>query len=410
MSKTAIIVGASHGGVQAAVSLRQGGWDGAIRLFSAEDALPYHRPPLSKAFLAGEKTEDQILLRGEAFYRDSDIDLHRGEPVLGLDAAKREIETAKGRYGYDTLILATGSRARRLLVDGAELDGIVTLRSLEDARRIRPALEQAGSLVIVGGGFIGLEIASTAAKAGKKTTVIEAQDRLLARALPPVISDFLRDYHRDKGVAFRFGASLAAFQGAQGRAQAVTLADGERIAADLIVVGVGGEANVDLARQAGLTIDAGGLHVDDKGRTSDPHIYAIGDVAAAHNPHAGARLRLESVQNAVDQARLVAADICGAATPTAPVPWFWTDQYDLKVQMAGLSRAGTTRLMRGNPDDGAFTLLELDGDRLIAAHSVNRAADHMAARKLIAAATPLAIDEARDTTIALAKAVARTDA
>lgn len=410
MTKAAIIIGASHGGVQAAASLRQGGWDGAVRLFSAEDALPYHRPPLSKAFLAGEKTEDQILLRGEAFYRDSDIDFRRGEPVLRLDAAQRTIETGTGNYGYDKLILATGSRARRLPVDGADLAGIVTLRSLHDARLIRPALEKAGSVVIVGGGFIGLEIASTAAKAGKTTTVVEAQDRLLARALPAAMSDFLRDYHRMKGVTFHFGASVAAFEGEAGRARAVTLADGQRIAADLIVVGVGGEANIDLASQAGLEIDAGGVRVDDKGRTSNADIYAIGDVAAAHNPHAGARLRLESVQNAVDQARMAAADICGAATPAAPVPWFWTDQYDLKVQMAGLSRAGTTRLMRGDPDDGAFTLLELDGDRLVAAHSINRAADHMAARKLIAAGTPLAIDEARDATIALAKAVVRADA
>lgn len=405
MTGAAVIVGASHAGVQAALSLRQSGWQDEIVLFSAETDHPYHRPPLSKAFLAGEKDAGQILLRAPELYRDQQIDLRLGEPVEAIDHAGRFVTSKTGRQPYSTLLLATGSRARRLAAPGADLDGVFTLRSLRDSRAIKDALAAAGSVVIVGGGFIGLEVASTSAKLGRKTTVLEALPTLLSRALPPAVGDFLRSYHEGKGVRFRFGAQVAGFEGEGGRLRAVRLADGSTIAAEVALVGIGGEADLDLAKDLGLRLSAGGIEVDAHGRTSVEGIYAMGDVAGFQNAFAPAPMRLESVQNAVDQAKVAAAHICGGDAGLTAVPWFWTDQYDLKVQMAGIGRPGAVEILRGDPSTGAFTLLQLVDGRLIAAHSVNRAADHMMARRLIADRVPIDVAAAADAATPLAKAV-----
>lgn len=401
-----VIVGASHAGVQAALSLRQAGWQEPIRLLSAENDLPYHRPPLSKAFLAGEKDAEQIILRGEQFYSEQQVDLLLGVRAEAIDLAARRIETPAGAFDFSGLVLATGASARRLPVAGADLDGVVTLRDLTDARGLKERLAEAGEVVVIGGGFIGLEVASTAVKSGKAVTVIEAQDRLLARALPPMLSGFLAAFHEDKGARLLFGASVQRIEGIAGKVSAIRLGDGTRIAADLVVVGIGGVANTRLGEQAGLTVSAGGLLVDADARTSNPAIHAIGDCASFDNPYAGAPVRLESVQNAVDQARAAAAHCAGQSHPLKAVPWFWTDQYELKVQMAGLLTSGCEEILRGDVVNGSFSLLQLKAGRLVSAFSVNRAADHMAARKLIEARAALDPAAARDAAVPLARTAA----
>ena len=404
MTAGAVIVGASHAGVQLAASLRQAGWQEPIRLFSAEDSIPYHRPPLSKAFLAGEKAEEQILLRSPDFFASQEIELRLNEPVLAIDPRSRTVRTDAGAYGYTKLVLATGSVARGLAITGSGLAGIHTLRDISDARRLREALAGASSVAVIGGGFIGLEFASTAVKSGKPTTVIEAQDRLMARVLPATVGNFLGEQHRGRGVRLLHGRGVQALEGESGRVKGVRLDDGSFVEAELVLLGVGGAARLDLARGIGLRIEAGGVLVDAHGWTGADDIHAIGDVASFRNRYADAPMRLESVQNASDQARSAAAHICGRSEPLTAVPWFWTDQYDLKVQMAGLGHPQAVEILRGDPRTGRFTLLQLRDDRLVGAHSVNQAADHMAARRLIGSGAALDPAAAADPDVPLLKA------
>lgn len=406
-SRAAVIVGASHAGVQAAQSLRQAGWQEPIRLVSAESDLPYHRPPLSKAFLAGERTAEQIVLRGPQFYAEHGIDLLLDFPVTSVDPAARAVVGPKGRLDFSALILATGADARRLAVPGADLAGIHTLRDLADARRLKAGLEAASTVVVIGGGFIGLEVAATAAKAGKDVTVVEAEGRLLARALPAALSDFLAERHAREGVRFLMRTAVVGFEpGAGGGVGAVRLHDGRRLDGDLVVVGIGGVANLALAADLGLAVEAGGILVDADGATSAPGVYAAGDCASHHGRFADRAVRIESVQNATDQARAAAGRVAGRPHPLAAVPWFWTDQYDLKVQMAGLPTAGVREILRGDPAAGAFSLIHLAGDRLAAVYSVNRPGDHMAARKLIDQAARLDPAAAADAAVPLLQAAA----
>jgi len=400
-----VIVGASHAGVQAAVSLRQAGWQERIVLLSAEHDYPYHRPPLSKAFLSGEKDEEQLLLRAPDFYRGQEIELRLGEPALSIDAANRRVRTPSEMLDYDRLILATGSKARTLSVPGADAKGIFTLRSIGDAREIRASMLAAENIVVIGGGFIGLEFASTAIKHGKNVTVVEAQSRLLTRSLPQPIGDFIRDYHAGKGVTFHFGDSIDQFEVSECRVTGVQLSTAGRLPADLVLVGIGGVADTGFAEDLQLETAAGGVNVDPHGLTSAPGVYALGDMAGFHNAYSDTPMRLESVQNAVDQAKSAAAHITGKHAPLVAVPWFWTDQYDLKIQMAGLSKPGSRSILRGDPSSGAFTLLEVVDARLVAAHSVNRAADHMASRRLIAEKPELDLSKIGDLDTPLLKAV-----
>jgi len=407
LSAPIVIIGASHGGVQLAASLRQLGCEDKIILYSAEDVLPYHRPPLSKAFLSGEKDLDQILLRGPAFYEDHGIDLRLSDPVTSIDLTTRRLAARSGVQNFSRLILATGSKARELKAPGSDLQNIFTLRSLGDVLRLKQAMLDARDIVIIGGGFIGLEFASTAAKLGKNVTVIEARERLLMRALPASVGDFLRDYHAGHNVQFHFNANFAEFEGADGKLHAIRLADGTRIKADMALVGIGGEADLALLAPLGLNMIAGGIEVDEFGRTSIEDVYALGDVAASANMLVNEPMRLESVQNAVDQAKAVAAHMLGQDAPAPVVPWFWTDQYDLKVQMAGLSRPGAVQTIRGDVEGNAFSVLETMDGRLVALFSINRAADHMAARRLIAEGAPLDMNLAADASVPLMKAVAK---
>ena len=401
-----IIVGASHAGVQAAASLRQLGWQERIVLLSAESDYPYHRPPLSKAYLSGDKSEDQLLLRAPDFYRDQEIELRLSEPALAIDPASRTLRTAQNTLGYDKLILATGSRARLLPLAGADAQGIFTLRTMADARNLREAMQAAENVVVVGGGFIGLEFASTARKYGKNVTVLEAQPTLLSRSLPPRLGQFIGDYHAAKGVTFLFGDTLEGFITDAGKVTGVKLKEKGVLPADLVLVGVGGIAEMEFAQGLDLATDAGGIKVDAHGQTNRPDIYALGDVASFHNAYSSAPMRLESVQNAVDQAKAAATHITGGDAPLTAVPWFWTDQYDLKVQMAGVSRPGVQEILRGDPASGAFSILQFDGAQLVSSFTVNRAADHMASRKLIAERSAMDLAKAQDADIPLMKALA----
>lgn len=386
-----VIVGAGQAGTETAAALRARGFGGRVTLVGDEDAPPYERPPLSKGFLTGDVPEDQLALRPDAFYTGPDTALVRGDPVLELDRDLNAVVLRSGRrLPYDRLVLATGARPRRLPVPGAELAGVLTLRDLADARTLRRELGHAPQLVVVGGGFIGLELAATAARLGAGATVVEAGRRVLARAVSGPLSDFLTAEHRAHGTRLLLSREVTAVHGDRaGHARVVELDGGERIPADLVVVGIGVLPEVRLAADAGLAV-GGGVLVDRRLRTSDPAVYAIGDCARFPSPYTGPRaagkLRLESVQNACGQARCVAAGICGEPEPYTAVPWFWTEQHGLRVQIAGITAGHDRTVVAGDPGARRFSVFCFAGERLLGVESVNRTADHMITRKLLAAA------------------------
>jgi len=401
-----VIIGASHAGVAAAAGLRKAGYAGELLLVSAETALPYHRPPLSKAYLKAEKSAEQIALRGEKFYTDSDITLLRGARATAIDPAAKTVVIDGVARAYSSLILATGARARALPGTETITQEVGTLRDLDDANALRKVIDRGGKLVIVGGGFIGLEVAATAVQAGLQVTVIEPLPALLRRALPAEVSDFLLAHHRAQGVDIRLNTGLARIEADGPRARAVLLTDGARLEADHILVGIGSAARLELAESAGLETYMGGIKVDALGRTSAPDIYALGDCATQQNPWFGDWLRLESVQATTDQAAATAFALCGKADQARPhetPPWFWSDQYALKLQMVGFVTEGVQTLLRGAIGEAGFSVLHLRDDQLVAAFSVNRAADHIAARRLIALGARLDPMRAADPTIPLAK-------
>ncbi|MEU4522907.1 FAD-dependent oxidoreductase [Amycolatopsis sp. NPDC024027] len=377
---TVLVVGAGQSGFQAVASLRDRGFAGRIVLVGDEPGVPYQRPPLSKAYLAGTAGLEQLHLRGEDFFAEKDIELVAGR-VGRLDRAARKAGLEDGReLDYDHLVLATGARNRTLPVPGADLPGVLTLRTRDDADRLRESLARAENVVVAGGGFIGLEFAS---HAGRPVTIVEAQDRLLNRVATPEISAYFADLHRNAGHTVLLGQGVAAMHG-DSRVREVELADGTRLPADLVVIAVGAVPETTLAENAGLPV-RNGVVVDAHLRTADEKIFAIGDCANFPCVQAGAETRLESVQNAVDQARCVAAAITGTAEPYASLPWFWTDQAGAKLQIAGiLSGAGRTVVV-GDRAAGKFSVLSFRDDVLIAVESVNRPADHIAARRLFTA-------------------------
>ena len=378
-----VIVGGGHAGGQAAASLRQAGYAGAIIIVGEEPHVPYQRPPLSKQYLAGEQGLDRVILRPEAFYRDKRIELRRGVRAVGLDAGARALELEDGAVlRYDKLLLATGARARRLDVPGADLAGIFLLRTIADVDRIRAELAPGKRLVIVGGGYIGLEAAAVATVAGLNVTVLELAPRILQRVATPQLSDFYGALHADAGVAIRTGVAVAGFDGERGRLAAVRCADGATAPADLAIVGAGVVPNVELAANAGLRCDDG-IVVDERCATSAADVYAAGDCTNHPNPLLGRRLRLESVPNAMEQARVAAANMAGGGKTYASVPWFWSDQYDLKLQMAGFAADGDSSVMRGDPASRRFTAFHLKGDVLVAVDAVNAPREFMACRQLI---------------------------
>jgi len=399
MADGCVIVGAGQAGFETAAALRAEGYQESIALIGDEPHLPYQRPPLSKGFILDKQGMDEIELRPSQFFSDHRIDVLTGDRVTAIDRARKRVSLASGASrSYDALGLACGARNRQLPVPGADLDGVLYLRTLDESRTVKERLHDANDIVVVGGGFIGLEIAASARSLGKSVTVLEAQPRLMPRVVAPLVSAFYDALHSGRGVTVVCNASVCEIAGdiAHSRhARSVRLDNGQSYPADLVVVGIGVVPNAELARDAGL--DTGnGIVVDEFLQTSDPAIYAIGDCAEHPNPYAGCRVRLESVQNAADQARAVAAAIVGRRVPYAAVPWFWTDQFDIRLQMAGLSHGYDEAVTRGNPDAQKFSVYYFKQSRLIAVDSINRPGDHIVARRLLASHAPVTPEQAAD--------------
>lgn len=394
MSEAVVIIGAGQAGAQLAQSLRQGGHAGPIRLICDEGHLPYQRPPLSKQFLAEYRDPAALFLRPESFWREKDVIFELGTAVGAVEPGQHRVTLVDGReIPYGTLVFATGTSARTLPVSGIALPGVFLLRKIDDVVRLRPALNDAQGVVIVGGGYIGLEVASVVSREGRNVTVLEAEERVLKRVTGPATSAFYDRYHRERGVELRLSARLTAIEGEE-RATGVGLASGERLTADLVLVATGARANDDLAAAAGLACHDGIL-VDEFARTGAPGIYAIGDCTRFPSRRYGRRVRLESVQNAIDQAKAAAACILDKPQAYDPVPWFWSDQYDLKLQIAGLTDGYDATETIGDPAAGKFAVEYRCGGRLIAVDAVNDARAHMMSRKRIAEDTAAVAEAAQ---------------
>lgn len=400
-----VIVGSGQGGYQVAASLREDGYQWPVVLVGEEPGLPYQRPPLSKGFLAGKTPAQELALRPESFYPGRDIALLSSQRVMHIDREARRIALAGGReLPYAHLVLATGTRPRLLPVPGAELENVVPLRSCADAQSIHDRLQTARHVVVVGAGFIGLEVAVVARAMGCEVHVIEFADRALKRAVSKEVAEFLVEAQTQRGVTFSFSTGVASLTGDGIKVTAVVTDTGRTLPADLVVVGVGVEPNVELARDAGLAVNDG-IVVNAQLLTSDPSISAIGDCARFPADYCLAPVRLESVQNAVDQARCVAARLAGKTASDArydKLPWFWSDQGAYRLQIAGVSAADDESVLRGDMSLGKFSVLRFGGERLTAVESINSAADHMAARKLLAEGASVSRSQAADVSQKLA--------
>ncbi|MEV8533765.1 FAD-dependent oxidoreductase [Streptomyces sp. NPDC051211] len=388
-----VVIGAGQAGHQTTASLRESGYQGRITLIGDEGVLPYERPPLSKAYLKGDVDETQLWLRPETFYERQSVERVTGT-VVAVDRAARTVRLGDGAvHAYDHLVLATGARPRVLPVPGSDLRGVRTLRTLADADTLRKDLAGAADVVVVGAGFIGLEFAAAARELGHRVTVVEALGRPLARvASAPAAAHFTR-LHEEAGNRLLVGQGVLAFHdNGDGRVGAVELTDGRRLPADLVLVGAGVTPCTELAEAAGLRV-AAGIVTDSRLLTSDPHISAIGDCAVFPHPRSATDLRIESVQNAVDHARLVADRLTGAERSYDDLPWFWSTQFSTTLQIAGLGHQHDTELVLAT-GPGAFSVLLFREDELVAVESVNRPADHMAARRLLTAGIPLSRWEA----------------
>lgn len=384
----AVIVGASHAGAQLTASLRQEGWIGEVVLVGDEAALPYQRPPLSKAYLAGKQTLEELAIRSTEFYAKQNIELVNAH-VEAIDRSAGRLDLgAGGSLTYDYLALCVGARPRRLPVPGAGLAGVCYLRTASDIEVIRQAVIPGQRVVIVGGGYIGLETAASLRGLGFEVTVLEAAERVLERVTAPAVSAFFERIHRLEGIDLRTGAKVDSLLG-EGQVREVHLASGESIRADLVIVGIGVEPNTELAAAAGLVVDNGVL-IDAQARTSDPSIFAAGDCASHDMARYSRRIRLESVPSAVEQAKVAAATMCGKDREIVALPWFWSDQYDLKLQIAGLNAGYDEVLLSGNPaTDRDFTCFYLRNGELLSADCVNRPRDFVLSKRLIAQGLPV---------------------
>ena len=384
-----LIVGGGQAAAQAVETLRKRGHVGPLTLVGDENLLPYQRPPLSKKYLAGQLDADRLLIRHAAHYAEHAIDLRLGFAAVSLDAAERRVEVADGSHlEYDKLLLATGSRPRTLPVPGAELAGVHYLRTAADVDRLRAELRPGRRAVIVGGGYIGLEVAATCREAGLDVTVVEATDRVMSRVVSPVVSSFYEADHARHGVQIhcrsRVSELASAGDGGTQRVAAVRLVDGREIPADFVLIAIGVEPVDTLARDAGLECDDG-IVVDQHCRSSDPHIWAAGDCTRHPSVHYGTRVRLESVDNAFEQGTSAALNLLGLITVHDKVPWFWSDQFDLKMVVVGLAHGADEQIVRGDPASRAFSVCYLKAGELTAIETVNQTRDQMAARKLILA-------------------------
>lgn len=400
-----VIIGAGHAGGTVAAQLRQDGFAGAITLVGEEPVVPYQRPPLSKAWLAGTSSLDHVILRPLEWYGENQVDLRLDTRVASIDRAGRTIALTSGEtLPYDALIIATGARPRRLGVPGEDQDGVQALRTLADAEALKAAMLPGKSIVLIGAGYIGLEVAASARKAGMKAIVVEREARSVARVACETMSAFLENYHTGHGVEFIVNAAARGFAG-EGAVSAVELADGRVIPCDLVLVGAGVVPNDELAREAGLAC-GNGIVVDYEARTSDPAIFAIGDVAYRPLDLYNTQFRLESVPNALEQARCVAFVLTGKAPHAPEVPWFWSDQYDLKIQLAGLPLDATSQVVRGDLAAGKFAVFHMKGDVVRAVEAVNAPPEFMFGRKLIASGAPVDLDRLADASVSMKQVVA----
>ena len=404
MIATILIVGGGQAGAQAADSLRRGGFAGRIVLIGDEPWLPYQRPPLSKKYLAGELGEDRLLIRHQSYYDEHRIELKLQLPAIRIDPHARRVVLAGGEeLGYDRLLLCTGAKSRLLVCPGGDLPGVHYLRGIADAAAIREGLKSGARVVIIGGGYIGLETAATACHYGCAVTVLEMADRVMNRVVAPGVSEYFAQQHRMHGVNLVCNSRVVRLEGA-GRVERVVCADGSIHPADLLVVGVGAEANADLAGAAGLACD-NGVVVDQYCRTSDDGIFAAGDCTNHPSPRYGVRVRLESVDNAFEQAKTAALNILEQPTVHDRVPWFWSDQFDNKLLIVGLSQDYDRQVPRGDPATRSFSVCYLKDGELLALEAINHSADYMAARKLIAARARLDPGKLADPKIGLKEAI-----
>jgi 3-phenylpropionate/trans-cinnamate dioxygenase ferredoxin reductase subunit len=383
MSDTTVIIGAGQAGSDVAMSLRQLKHEGRIVLLGDEAAVPYRRPPLSKDFLSGEIPEDKLYIRPRDAYARHNVELITGKRAVAIDRKAHTVQLSDGSaLEYGKLVLATGGRPRLLPLAGADKPNVHYIRTLEDINRLKEQFQPGRRLVIIGGGYIGLEAAAVGAKKSLSITLVEALPRLLARVAGTDLSGFYEQVHRAHGVDIRLGAGVIALEGGN-KVETVVLQDGSRIGADLVIVGIGLIPNTELAEQAGLDCD-NGILVDLYARTSDPDIVAAGDCTNHENGFLGRRIRLESVPNATEQGRVAAATLCGQQTPYTAVPWFWSDQYDLKLQTAGVSQGHDQVVLRGTTDGNSFVVFYLKAGVVIALDAVNRPRDYVLGKKMVA--------------------------
>jgi 3-phenylpropionate/trans-cinnamate dioxygenase ferredoxin reductase subunit len=383
VTDTIVIAGGGHAAAQVVDSLRKDGFTGRLVLVAAEPLLPYQRPPLSKKFLAGELEAERLPIRPASFYEATRCELVLGNPVATIDTARRRLRLADGAaLDYDRLVLAIGGHARPIPVPGAALAGVHVLRTMADVTAIRAAIRPGLQVAIVGAGYIGLECAATFRKLGLDVTVIEMMDRVMCRVVAPEMSRFYHAEHESHGVKVLTHKRVGAFTG-EGKVTGVECTDGTKIPADLVIVGIGLVPNQDIASAAGIACEDG-IVVDENCRTSDPNVYAVGDCSRHPSPRYGRSIRLESVDNAFEQAKSAAANLCGKATVHDKTPWFWSDQYELKLQIVGLSQHYDNVVLRGDPATRSFSCCYLRSGELIALDAVNHGKDFMAARKLIA--------------------------
>lgn len=403
--KTVVIVGAGQAGSELAVALRQNGFSDRILLVGAESHLPYQRPPLSKAFLHGKVDQGALRIRALETYANADVEIEAGTQAVAIDRAARSVVLADGRrLRYDKLALSTGGRPRNLRF-GSDNGAGQALHTLDDAISLRQELRSGGRILIIGGGFIGLETAAAAADMGMAVTLVETEPRVLSRTCPPAVSEFAEREHRARGVDLRTGVSVRGVTRPGGHLLA-DLSDGSVVKADLLLSGVGIAPNDTLAAEAGIAVDDGVL-VDAMARTEDPDIVSAGDCTRQRHGFLDRSVRLESVQNATDQARIAARTLCGKPTERFTAPWFWSDQYDHKLQMAGLPQADDTAIVRGDQSSNSFSVVYLRNGIITGLHAVNRPRDFTAARQLVTARAAMTADEAASEDVPLSELMKR---
>lgn len=382
--KNVVIVGAGHGAGQVVASLRQKKFDGKVTLIGEEPWYPYQRPPLSKKFLAGELPAERLYFKPASFYDEPNISVRLGTRVVSIDRDNHQVTTAEAeQFDYDYLVIATGSRPRKLEIPGAELVGVHYLRDISDVDAIRRDMGEGRRITIIGAGYIGLEVAAVAAQLDQKVTVVEMESRVMSRVVSPELSEFYQGVHADNGVDLRLSTGVKGLSGTD-RVDGVILDTGEILPTDIVVIGIGIVPNIELAMDCGLDV-ANGIVVDDHCRTSDLCIFSIGDCTWHPNKLLGSELRLESVHNALEQAKTAAGNICGEDLSYAQIPWFWSDQYDLKLQIAGLSQGYDQVVIRGKPEQRSFACLYLREGHLISIDAVNAPKDFVQSKALIAA-------------------------